>query len=58
MNVNVKIIEFQTNISDCRGCYYNVGQRWMECPAKCCMSTINNRPIIYKSINLTNKSES
>lgn len=42
------LIEAETPHRDCKGCFYSIGARFLDCPEKCTLSTVNNAPIIYK----------
>lgn len=44
----IHVIEAEASSRDCKGCFYSVGTRFLDCPEKCTMSTVNNAPIIYK----------
>ena len=45
---SVEIKEVKAEQRDCRGCFYSVGSRFLDCPTRCIMSTVINEPIKYQ----------
>lgn len=44
----IELVQLAVEENDCSGCYFAVEERYRDCPTQCCLSTVDNKPVIYR----------